>query len=163
MRAIPVPAAAFLVSALVIAGFLFFQYGVGLVPCELCLLDRWPWYGAIAVAGLTLALRRPGWSGPAALLLAALFLVSSGLAVYHVGVEQHVFAGPGACTAPPLSGQSVADMLAQLRATPAVRCDVPQWTLFGVSLAGFDLLASVLLLALCLFGWRQGAATRSQA
>jgi len=163
MRAIPVPAAAFIASALVIAGFLFFQYGDGLVPCELCLLDRWPWYAAIGISGLALALRRPESARPVALLLGICFLVSTGLGGYHVGVEQHIFAGPGACTAPSLSGQSVEELLQQLKATPAIRCDVPQWTLFGVSLAGFDLLASLLLLALCLFGGRRAALERSPA
>ena len=34
-------------SLLIIAGAFFFQYAVGLVACELCLAERWPWYGAI--------------------------------------------------------------------------------------------------------------------
>jgi disulfide bond formation protein DsbB len=163
MRALPVPAATFILSALVIAGFLFFQYGVGLVPCELCLLDRWPWYAAIGISGLALALRQTAGARPVALLLALCFLISTGFGGYHVGVEQHIFAGPGACTASSLSGQSVEELLARLKATPAVRCDVPQWTLFGVSLAGFDLLASLVLLGLCLFGGPREAAGRSPA
>ncbi|MEI9987755.1 MAG: disulfide bond formation protein B [Aliidongia sp.] len=42
-----------------------------------------------------------------------------------------------------------------------VRCDEPQWELFGVSLAGWNLVASILLLALCVFGWRRGPRARA--
>jgi disulfide bond formation protein DsbB len=163
MRAIPVAAAVFILSVLVIGGALFFEFVIGLVPCELCLLQRWPWYAAIVLSGLMLALRRPGLDRPAALIFALLFLVSTGFAVYHVGVEQHVFAGPTACTAPSLAGKSAAELLKLLQATPVVRCDEPQWELFGVSLAGWNLVASLLLLALCVLGWRRGAAMRAVA
>ena len=159
MRAVPLVPAVFVPSMLVIAGALFFQYGVGLVPCELCLLERWPWYAAIAISAALLVLRRPEAVWVAPMVFAALFLASSGLAFYHVGVEQHVFAGPDACAAPALGGGSADDLLKKLQATPVVRCDEPQWSLFGVSLAGFNLLASVLMLALILAGWRRGTRT----
>src|ERR1700739_5145164 len=85
-------------SAVVLGGALMSQYWGGLVPCELCLLQRWPWGVAIVISfiatmvGSRLALP---W---VALLLAAGFVVSSGLALYHVGVERHWFAGPTACS-----------------------------------------------------------------
>lgn len=157
MRAVPLVPAVLVLSVLVIAGALFFEYGLGLVPCELCLLERWPWYAAIAVSAALLVLRRPGAAWVAPVVFVALFLASSGVAFYHVGVEQHVFAGPDACAAPDLGGGSVEDLLKKLQATPVVRCDEPQWSLFGVSLAGFNLLGSVLMLALILAGSRRGA------
>jgi disulfide bond formation protein DsbB len=159
MRASPLAAAVFILSVLVIGGALFFQYAVGLVPCELCLLQRWPWYGAIVLSGLVLAIGRPALARPAALGLALLFLVSTGFAIYHVGVEQHIFAGPTACTAPSFAGMSPAELLKLLQATPVVRCDDVQWSLFGVSLAGFNLVASIGLLVLCLIGLRHRSAT----
>ncbi len=63
-----------------------------------------------------------------------------------MGVEQHIFAGPAACTAQKLHGGSVEEMLAQISAAPVIRCDEPQWTFFGISLAAFNLLASLALL-----------------
>ena len=155
MRASPLAAAVFILSVLVIGGALFFQYVVGLVPCELCLLQRWPWYGAIVFSGLVLAIGRPALARPAALLLAPLFLVSTGFAIYHVGVEQHIFAGPTACTAPSFAGMSIAERLKALQATPPVLCDQVQWSLFGISLAGFNVIASIGLLILCLIGLRR--------
>jgi disulfide bond formation protein DsbB len=155
MRAIPLALAVFILSVLVIGGALIFEYGVGLIPCELCLLERWPWYAAIALSALVLALRQPGLAWAAVLLFVLLFVASSGIAFYHVGVEQHVFAGPTACTAAPLGGHSAEDLLKSLQATPVVRCDEPQWSLFGISLAGWNLVASLLMLALCWFGRRR--------
>ena len=163
MRAIPLVPAVFGLSVLVIGGALIFEYGIGLVPCELCLLERWPWYAAIALSALALALRQPGLTRAAVLLFLVLFAASSGLAFYHVGVEQHVFAGPTACTAAPLGGHSAEDLLKSLQATPVVRCDEPQWSLFGISLAGWNLVASLVMLALCWFGRRRPSTAEAAA
>src|SRR6185437_16786880 len=93
------PAFVLIASAVVLIAALLSQYWGGLAPCELCLLQRFPWAAAILVALLVLvAGSRPAlpW---VALLLAAVFGLSVAFAFYHVGVEQHWFAGPTACTA----------------------------------------------------------------
>src|SRR5712691_3668491 len=86
-------------SGAVLGTALLSQYWGGLQPCELCLLQRWPWDAAIAIALVAaLAGSRPAlpW---VALILAGTFAVSVAFAFYHLGVEQHWFAGPSACTA----------------------------------------------------------------
>jgi disulfide bond formation protein DsbB len=121
------------------------QYWGGLMPCELCLAERWPWDAAIVVAVVAaLAGERPTvpW---VALIFALIFIVSTGLAFYHVGVEQHWFAGPSACTAAGAAPQTLDALRAQLEHQQAVRCDEPAWTLFHVSLAGWNLLASLVM------------------
>jgi disulfide bond formation protein DsbB len=136
---------ALVASVVVLAGALAMQYWGGLIPCELCLLERWPWRVAIVIAlvGFFLGHRmRFPW---VALLLAAVYAVSTVFALYHVGVEQHWFAGPSACTAAPGGAMTLEQMKAQLRATPAVMCDQIQWSLFGVSLAGWNLVASLIM------------------
>jgi disulfide bond formation protein DsbB len=143
-------------SVLVIADAWFFQYVVGLVPCELCLLQRWPWYAAIVFTAGLLVFRPPALLRWAPLLLILLFLISAGLGIYHVGVEQHIFPGPDACTGPALHGQSIEDLTRQLQATPAVRCDEVQWTLFGVSLAGWNVVVSGFALLLSIRAWWRG-------
>src|SRR5580658_1767620 len=86
-------------SVAVLGGALLSQYWGGLAPCELCMLQRWPWRIAIAL-GLVGALAGPrlrtSW---ATLALSLVFACSVAFAFYHVGVEQHWFAGPSACTA----------------------------------------------------------------
>jgi disulfide bond formation protein DsbB len=140
-------------SAAVIAGAFWFEYGLGLKPCELCLEERLPWYAAGGLAALLLILRRPALTRWAPALFAIVFLASAGLGLYHVGVEQHVLAGPAACTAPPLKAASIEELTRQILATPAVRCDEPQWSLFGVSLAGWNAAASVFAVVLAARAW----------
>src|SRR6202034_1794058 len=81
-------------SVMVLGAALLSQYWGGLDPCELCLLERWPWWAAIAITATSwLAAARLSLPIPA-ILLTIVFLVSAGIAFYHAGVEQHWFAGP---------------------------------------------------------------------
>ncbi len=140
---------ALVASAAVLGGALVSQYWGGLIPCELCLFERWPWWAAIVIALLGLLIGRRAALPWAALLLAIVYAVGSVFAFYHVGVEQHWFAGPSACTAAPSGAMTLEQMKAQLLATPAVMCDQVQWSLFGVSLAGWNLVASLIMTAIC--------------
>lgn len=123
------------------------QYGFGLRPCELCLFQRVP-YGAVillAILGLGLNLE----AKKMALLLGVCFLAfagNAGLALYHVGVEQHWWEGPKACTGGLNTVHSVEDLAALLSKPINIpQCDKPAWTLFGVSMAGYNLLACIAL------------------
>jgi disulfide bond formation protein DsbB len=137
-------------SAIVLVVVLLSQYWGGLAPCELCLLERWPWGAAVVIAFIaTMVGSRPAlpW---VALLLTAVFAISAAFAIYHVGVEQRWFAGPTACTARTTAAQTVEQLKAQLLHQQPVRCDEPAWTLFGISLAGWNLLASLIMTGCCL-------------
>ena len=136
-------------SVALVGGALLFQYVGHLAPCELCLYQRWPYYAAIPLSLVAvLAGRRPATLGLLA-LCALLFIVGGGLAFYHVGVEQHWFAGPTVCTDSLSTSGSVEDFTARLLATQPVRCDEIAWSLFGVSLAGWNFLASLGLVVFC--------------
>jgi disulfide bond formation protein DsbB len=140
-------------SALVLGTALLSQYWGGLAPCELCLLQRWPWAAAIVVSfvvGLVGERARLDW---VALVLGLVFAASIVVAVYHVGVEQHWFAGPSACTAAPGGATTLEQMKQQILGTAPVLCDRPAWTLFGVSLAGWNLLASLIMTGCCVAAW----------
>jgi disulfide bond formation protein DsbB len=142
-------------SGAVLGGALLSQYWGGLAPCELCLAQRWPWGVAIVIAFIaTMVGSRPAlpW---VALLLAAVFAISGVLAFYHIGVEQHWFAGLTACTAPTTAAQTVEQLKAQLLHQQPVRCDEPAWTLWGISLAGWNLLASLIMIACCVAAFLQ--------
>lgn len=144
-------------SSVAALGFAYFmQYAMGLDPCHLCLLQRWP-YRTTAVLGLAgLFPACKGRTGICALLgyaCALIFLGEAGLAFYHVGVEQHwwqsVFEG---CT---FSFKPGEDMLTQIEAKPAARCDQVAWSLLGVSMAGWNgLLAMGLSAASAAGAWR---------
>lgn len=137
-----------------IAGAWFFELVWGLRPCKLCLEQRLPHYAAIglSVAGLVLA-RSTRLQWLVLLGLAGLMAWSTGLGVYHSGVEWGWFAGPNDCggaAAPAAAGMQ--DFMKQLQTTRVVACTEAAWRLLGLSLAGWNALASLALLALALAG-----------
>jgi disulfide bond formation protein DsbB len=149
-------------SATVLGSALLSQYWGGLAPCELCLLQRWPWAAAIVISLVALvAGSRPAlpW---VALGLDAVFALGVVFAFYHVGVEQHWFAGPTACTASG-SATTLEEMKRQILGTAPVLCDRVQWSLIGVSLAGWNLLASLGMAAVCAFVFAHTRRPSSQA
>jgi disulfide bond formation protein DsbB len=138
------------VSAAVILAVLLAQYWGRLAPCELCLTERWPWDVAIVIAFVA-AMVGSRFALPwVALLLTAVFAVGNAIAVYHIGVEQHWLAGPSACTAAAGTPATLEALRAQLLHQQPVRCDEPAWTLFGISLAGWNFLASLMMACICL-------------
>ena len=134
---------ALLLPAALLAGAWASQLIGGLVPCEMCHWQRWPHYAALPVAAL--AFLNTGRTRAALVVLAALLIAASGvIAVMHAGVEYHWWRGFTACTsATPLAGATGAERLDALLRQPIIRCDTAQWSLFGVSLAGFNALFSL--------------------
>jgi len=142
-----------------LAAVLVAQYGFGLLPCPLCTYQRIPYVVVLLLALALLSLPGSSRLGPVLLGLCALaFLVNSGIALFHVGVEQHWWAGLASCSSSGAAGAaSVDDMLAQLSKPVKVpACDQVAWALFGVSLAGYNLLASVGLAAFSAAAARRG-------
>ncbi|SFR96043.1 disulfide bond formation protein B [Sphingomonas jatrophae] len=110
----------------------------GLYPCEMCHWQRWPHYAAVVLA--LAAFARPRAARPLVLLAAVAILVSGAIGVFHAGVEYRWWEGITRCARPAAAG---GDLLREILATPLVRCDTAQWTLFGISLAGFNALFSL--------------------
>jgi disulfide bond formation protein DsbB len=152
MRADPrrFPVFVLFASAAVLGSALLSQYWGGLAPCELCLLQRWPWAAAIVISLIAIIAGNRAVLPWVALLLAAVFAVGSALAFYHVGVEKHWFAGPNACTGTATAADTVEALKARILGQMPVRCDEPAWSLWGISLAGWNLLASLVMGSLCL-------------
>lgn len=139
-------------SALMLAGAFAFQYVGGLAPCHLCLLQRWP-HAAAALIGV-LALLIPGRLLPLAGALAA--LTTAGLGAYHSGVERHWWPGPNTCTSGDISQLSVGDLTDQLLAnTTVIQCDQVAWAMWGLSMASWNMLGSLVLVALWLMAARR--------
>jgi len=130
---------AFALPLVLIIAVLVMQYWGGLFPCEMCHWQRWPHYAAIVVAALAILLRNSPISRPLTILAALLILTSGAIGVFHAGVEYGWWQGPAHCTSTVTRG---ADLLKSILAAPLIRCDVPQWTLFHISLAGWNAIVS---------------------
>lgn len=126
--------------AILLAGAIGSERFGGLHPCEMCHWQRWPHYLAL-IPALAAFIVRPIPARLALVLVAGLLIAVSGaIGVFHAGVEYHWWEGITACSAPAPSG---GDFLADLLSRPIIRCDVAQWTLFGISLAGFNAIFSL--------------------
>ena len=135
---------ALLLPLALLGGALGSQYIGGLYPCEMCYWQRWP-HGFAILAAL-LAFTAPAESSRSRnlTLLAALLIAISGIiGVYHAGVEAGVFEGFTTCTALGGKGMSTADLLKQISQAPLIRCDQVQWSLFGISLSGWNAIFSL--------------------
>jgi disulfide bond formation protein DsbB len=150
-----------LVSAAIPLTALALQFLGGLAPCPLCIWQRWP-YVALVALGLI------GWRWrPRALLgIATLVLLGgAGLAAYHVGIEQGWWALPGGCIAGG-TAQSVEELKRLLAEAPPA-CDQVGFTFLGLTLAGWNLVASLALaayaIAAALGSWRRDAPDRFAA
>lgn len=130
-------------SLAIILGALFFQYGLGVLPCEMCHWQRWPHDGAIVagLGGAALYYTRLFNRDAVKILawIAVILIVSTALiGGYQALVEWKLIAGPQSCTGPRFVLSAHIDLNA-----PVVRCDAPSWRMFGLSLAGYNFLCSM--------------------
>ena len=157
------PLARFLALAvplLLLGGAYASQYVGGLHQCEMCWWQRYPHMAAIPLALIAYALKkRPCVSALFAGLAGLAIGISGAIGLFHAGVEYGWWQGLTACSTSPAAGNP-ADILNQIMATPITRCDVAPWTLFGISLAGFNGLlsgGSALAILALLLKWRKEA------
>ncbi len=143
------------IAAATLAGAWFFQLVLEIVPCPLCLEQRYAYYLAVPLA-LLVALGAAKDASRMMLvigfaLLAAAALYNAGLGGYHAGVEWGFWPGPTECTGPVLDLGKAGNLLDNLDKVKVVRCDEVQWRFLGLSLAGYNVLISLLMAALA--GW----------
>ncbi len=154
------------ISALALAAAYTAQYAYGLAPCELCLYQRVPYAAVIVFGMLGLALDNKPKAGKIFLALTALaFAVDAAIAFYHSGVERHWWASfLEGCTVPEIAG-NITDVLAQIEATPPVRCDQIPWTdpWFGLSMANYNVIVCVVLALAALCAFRRRTSSQNPA
>lgn len=141
-------AAVALASAIILSAAYISQYGFGLKPCILCLYQRVP-YALNIVLGFCAVLATYRYPRLATLILYAIvltFLAGTAIAGFHVGVEQGWWKGLQACGNTTLpKNATVEELRAFLHSQGIVRCDKPAWTMFGISMAGYNVMVSLAL------------------
>jgi disulfide bond formation protein DsbB len=145
-----------LIAAATLGGAWFFQLVLDIRPCPLCLEQRYAYYLAIPL-GAVVAFAA-GRDAPRAVLaagfaiLAAAALGNAALGGYHAGVEWQFWQGPTDCSGPVGNLGSAGNLLARLDSVKVVRCDEVQWRFLGLSLAGYNVLISLLMAAIAAWG-----------
>ena len=140
-------------SSCLLAGAFWFEYIGGLAPCEMCIWQRWAHSGLTLVALSGLLLPAQIKVKLALLFVSIAALTSFAIAGFHVGVEWHLWEGPVGCSALLNSSGDLALMVDQLLATPVVRCDEVLWSLFGISMAGWNSIISLDIAGFALMCW----------
>lgn len=147
-------------SGVALAGALASQYGLGLIPCQLCLWQRWPHLAAVLIGALALlpALgarleARPGALRAMALAGALAVAGTGAIGVYHTGVERDWWQGPTACSGGGsglggLSPEALLDPTVQV--ATVVPCGEVAAEALGLSMASWNALYSFALLPLWL-------------
>ncbi len=130
-------------SALLLGGAFVFQ-ALGYAPCKMCIWQRWP--HALAIVLGVAALFMPAvwlmWIGALAMAITA------GIGFYHTGVERGWFEGPTSCTSGDISNLSSEELMQQILSAPLVRCDEVAWSLAGLSMASWNMILSLVLMAI---------------
>lgn len=140
-------------AAATIVGALVFERGFGLLPCPLCLQQRYPYYVAMPILALALVAGRRDLLRGALGVAALIFLISAGLGGYHAGIEWGFWAGPSDCGATGGQGPATTgDLLSSLSKAQVVSCSEAAWRFLGLSLAGWNVLISLALAGLSLRG-----------
>ena len=145
-----------IIAAATLAGAWFFQLVLDIRPCPLCLEQRYAYYLAVPLGLLVAFAASRGaprpllLAGLAILLLAALY--NAYLGAYHAGVEWKFWPGPTDCTGPVGNLGSAGNLLERLDTVKVIRCDEVQWRFLGLSLAGYNVLISLLMAAIAAWG-----------
>ncbi|MBT0956834.1 disulfide bond formation protein B [Alphaproteobacteria bacterium KMM 3653] len=143
---------ALLGSAALLAGAWGFQHFGGLEPCKMCIWQRWP-HGAAVILGVLVLAGAPRLFISLGAMAA---LTTAAIGLYHTGVEKGWWEGPTSCsgTGNGLSGLSGADLLSTEIAKPLVMCDQVVWDFLGLSMASWNALIALALVAIWLAAFR---------
>lgn len=149
---------AVLASVFMLSGAYGFEYIGGLFPCDLCWPQRYAHMAAIVFGCFALYLRKNSPTKYLRFKILTLFSYagSVGYSGYHAGVEQKWWEGPDSCTLQ-LDGDdlSMEQIMDSLNSVAFVRCDDIPWDLFGISMAGYNFLFSLIIFIMLLISVKQ--------
>ena len=141
------------ISGGLLVAALLFEYVGGLAPCKMCIWQRWAHVALILTALSGLLVPTQIRAKPALMFVVVAAMISAAIAGFHAGVEWQLWDGPSGCTASLSSSGDMSLLVDQLLATPVVRCDEVPWSLFGISMAGWNSILSLDIAGFALMSW----------
>tara|TARA_B100000953_G_scaffold92492_1_gene75389 strand:- start:2799 stop:3275 length:477 start_codon:yes stop_codon:yes gene_type:complete len=131
------------ISIFVLISAYFVEYILGYKPCNLCLIERLPYFFAIIIILLCLTINK--FYKIVFILLTITFAVGTILSFYHFGIEQGFFKESLVCTANnEINSLAKEDLIKELQ-KKVVSCKDVQFTLLGLSLAIINTIISFIL------------------
>jgi len=134
----------FSISLLAIGSALIAEHLYDLVPCEMCLKQRYPYY-AIIIMVILFYLLRKSKSIWLYLLTHATILYGLFYAIWHAGIEQKILPGPASCSGILDQTNSVESLKQQIENQPIINCGDITWTIMGLSAATINSLIFLLI------------------
>ena len=137
----------------ILATVFAFEHLMGLAPCPLCLNQRIAFYLAVPL-GLLAALsatKKPSLSTISFIALTLIFITNSAYGGYHAGIEWGYWPGPASCAGNTFEVTNIEELILSLENGAPPSCSEAPWRLFGLSLAGYNMLASLGLALLASF------------
>lgn len=146
-------ALALFATVLSAAGFVL-EYGFGVLPCHMCWWQRYMHYAILAFSLLGLAHIR--LQRPALMAIIAAALVGLGIAMWQFAAQHGWLPFPASCTSGgvPIYADP-ADLAAAMQATKVIPCDKENFTILGLSLAGYNIPAMLLVITLSIRGLKK--------
>ena len=133
---------AFSISSLAIAYFI--QYILGHEPCNLCLIERIPYWASLILISLIFIINK--FERVIAGIVLFFFIFGSVVSFYHVGIEQGFFSESLVCDLSSTDeNMSKKDLLKQLQNKTPISCKDVTFKFFGLSLATINTVISILL------------------
>ena len=123
----------------------------GLEPCILCKYQRIPYFSIILFSSLALHIKLADQTGTLK-IISIIFIASAMLAFYHNGIEQQWWDAATSCGDTNQFPSSFSNFQSQLMVKMPKRCDVIDWTLFGLSMTVYNMVLSITLGGLTFFG-----------
>ena len=121
----------------------FVEFILGHEPCNLCKIERIPYIGALILGSLLIFIKK--WEKIIILIIFLLFVLGAIVSVYHVGIEQGIFNESLLCELGINNKiDNTEDLLKTLENTP-VSCKDVTFAIFGLSLATFNAVLSILI------------------
>ena len=133
----------FLVSVIALVSAFFIEYILGHQPCNLCILERFPYLIAIIIILFNYKFSK--FEKFFILLLTIIFSIGTILSLYHLGIEQSFVQESLVCDLKSGSNLlSKEEILKQLQ-EKNVNCKDVTFKIFGLSLTSYNILISLLI------------------
>ncbi len=136
----------FFICLISIISAYFIEYILGHQPCNLCLIERIPYWLSIILIILNYTLKRD--EKFIILLLILIFTFSTTISFYHFGIEQGFFDESSVCGLKNTSEILTKDELLKQLQTKTISCKDVTFRFFGFSLTTFNMILSLIFVVL---------------
>ena len=133
----------FLISIIALTSAFFIEYILGHQPCNLCILERFPYLSAIII--ILFNYKFAQFEKLSVLILTIIFLVGTVLSLYHLGIEQGFIQESLVCDLKSGSNLLSKDEILKQLQEKNVSCKDVTFTIMGLSLTSYNILISMLI------------------